>query len=182
MRSVVTTITLLAVSTSAFGVSIKRDTRDDWRSLDCSIRWLEREGEAGIPRALEHLKPMKERRRTFMLSRVRLGTDDEVRLVNRQNTRADRAHDSDDTKKVIIVSVLRWLYHFVIDLLETIIPGAGFMVPIVIALYLYIRYKDRVIKAFISDAEKLDKGERQLIFTSPEVVGDYNRRKRKGKL
>lgn len=180
MKYLVIALTLVC-SSSVFGASIARDTRDDWRSINAAIRHLERDGAEGIERALQHLRPMEERRRTFMLGRVRLGSDDEVRLVNRQYARAGTPGNQDDIKRTLIVGVFFWLYHFCADILDAVIPGAGLLLPIVLALYLWVRYKDRVIRAFISDAEKLPDGTRRTTFTSPEIVNDYNSRQKRVK-
>jgi hypothetical protein len=166
----------------AYGASLARDTRDDWRSINAAMRHLQRDGQAGIDNALTHLRPMEERRRTFMLSPVRLGSDDEVKLVNRQHARAGTPGDQDDIKRTLIVGVLFWLYHFCADVLNAIVPGLGLLLPVVVCLWLWLRYKDRVIRALYSDAENLPQGMRRTTFTSPEVIQDYERRARKGKL
>jgi len=173
MRFLALFVVLLAVSAPVCAMSIARDTRDDWRSIDAVIRHLERDGAGGIDNALMHLRPMEERRRTFLLPRVRLGSEDEVKLVNRQYARAGTPGNQDDLKRTLLVGALFWAYHFCVDVLDAVIPGAGMLLPIVIALYLWVKYKDRVLRAVYADAENLPQGTRKKIFTNPIVVNDY---------
>jgi hypothetical protein len=180
---IVALITSVLLALPVYGASIARDTRDDWRSIDAAMRHLERDGAEGIERALMHLRPMEERRRTFMLRRVNLGSDDEVKLVNRQYARAGTPGNQDDMKRTLIVGVFFWLYHFCADVLDAIIPGLGLALPFIVALYLYVRYGRRVINSMYADAEaNMGEGQRKAVFTSDAVRQDYAKQKRKGKL
>ena len=183
MRKLLIIGILILASLPASSASISKATRDDWRSLDASVRHLEREGETAIPKVLEHIKPMRDRRATIFLKRIRLGGQDEEKLVGRQWTRAGEAKDRGAIAKTIVGSVLRYIWNFALDIVDAVLPGCAFLLPVVIAMYLYIRYGRKVIRAMCADAEKnMGPGERKKVFTSEISKRDYAKQKKKGKL
>ena len=172
---------LLLVCSSAAGMNILPKTKDDHRSFDFCVRRLETAGAKDVPAVLQHLKPIHERYGGYIRwNRMRIGSEDERKLVYRQNARTGAAADNSEIGKDVAVGIVRWAWNTAVAILDGLLPGAGVMLPVVIVLYLYVRYGRRVIRALYADAEKLPAGRRKEVFTSPIVHADFERRRKRG--
>jgi len=177
----VVAVSLLCSSVGAMNILPK--TKDDHRSFDVVVRRVESGTPEDLIAVLRHMEPILDRYGGRIgWPRIALGSEDEFELVCRQLARSKAKEDGGDIASDLAVHFVWKIWYFIVKVFDTVIPGLGSALPIIVALYLWVRYKDKVLKAIYKDAEKLPVGQRKEVFTSPEVKKDYEKRIKKGQL
>lgn len=149
------------------------------RRLDYSIARAEGENKKNLIAIREHLTPVFTRHggpvKWWEGGKIKIGSEDELDLICTQHGYANTNTDRAERRKDIAIGFFRWIRNSI----WAIIMGMGPWVIAVLAIVLILRNRNKVIDAMFTDAEKLDKGKRKEVFTSPVVKKHYEKKHKK---